>query len=91
VTGHSIASPAPAHHRRPILVVNPATDWHLVGLALELTNDEHCTLEALQAALRREYPELVIHRRELSGEPYESWYVYRDGHWIAEATPVGLG
>jgi TorA maturation chaperone TorD len=84
VTSPPIAPLAPAHHRRPVLVVNPATDWRLVDLAVELTSDERCTPAALQTALRAEYPDLVVHRRELSGEPYESWYVYRDGHWIAE-------
>ena len=39
-----------------------------------------------RAAVERlavDYPAVTVHRRELSGEPLEVWYVYRDGHWLS--------
>ena len=37
---------------------------------------------ALQAALRRHYPRVAVHPRDLTGEPLTVWYVYREGHWV---------
>jgi hypothetical protein len=70
-------------HERPglTLVLNPASDWRFALRASELAAPG-VTLESLQATLRHEYPNLVVRRRELSGESTEIWYVYRDGHWV---------
>jgi hypothetical protein len=37
--------------------------------------------DALAEALRPAYPLVVARRRELSHEPQEVWYVYREGSW----------
>jgi hypothetical protein len=64
------------------LVVNPRSDTPFVGLAERLMADGVRSPEDLQQRLRREYPEAVVRARELDGEAFTIWYVYRDGHWI---------
>lgn len=64
----------------PTLILNPSTDAGFVDRARDLVG-EGTTAEALQAALRGYYPRAVVRRRDLSAER-ESWYVYRDGHWV---------
>lgn len=39
----------------------------------------------LQRRLSVAYPDVLVRRRGLAGEP-ESWYIYRDGRWV---NPVG--
>jgi tRNA threonylcarbamoyladenosine biosynthesis protein TsaB len=39
--------------------------------------------EDLAERLRPAYPDVVARKREIEGEA-ESWYVYRDGHWVEE-------
>ena len=73
----------PKRTRRPTLLTNPAGDQRLARFAAELTT-QASTTEQLEGLLRRRYPEVVVHRRELSGED-ETWYVYREGRWVAEA------
>lgn len=36
------------------------------------------TPERLQSALREIYPKALVRRRELSGEPMPTWYIFRD-------------
>jgi hypothetical protein len=36
------------------------------------------TPDRLQAAVREVYPTAVVRRRELSGEPMPTWYVFRE-------------
>ena len=65
---------------RPNLIVNPIGDTVF---------EEHVRWSAplsdrpddLQERLRHAYPAAVVRRRELSGETFEMWYVYRDGRW----------
>ena len=66
--------------QHPDLIVNPMHDAVFGEHARRLAavSDDP---EALQARLRQHYPDAVVRRRELSGEPFEMWYVYRDGHW----------
>ena len=78
------ARPAHSDHRwkvRPLLIVNPRSDVRFVQLVAELTVDSATDVAALQTSLRSEFPDAVVRRRELSSEPNEMWYVYRDGHW----------
>lgn len=63
------------------LVVNPRDDSPFVALAEKLVADVHSPDE-LQERLRREYPQAVVRARELDGEAFTIWYVYRDGHWV---------
>jgi hypothetical protein len=69
---------------RPLLIVNPRSDVRFVQRVAELTADSGRDLSVLQASLRSEFPEAVVRRRELSSEPNEMWYVYRDGRWSPE-------
>jgi hypothetical protein len=66
--------------RPPTLVINPAND-SVFEATVKNRLREVATPEALQEALRSQYPEVVVHRRELSSEPITMWYVYRDGRW----------
>lgn len=73
------------------LVVNPRGDTPFVALAERLAADDVRTPEDLQERLRREYPDAVVRARELDGESFTIWYVYRDGHWVSasEEQPTG--
>jgi hypothetical protein len=65
------------------LVVNPRDDMPFVALAERLVADGVRSPDELQDGLRREYREAVVRARELDGEAFTIWYVYRDGHWIS--------
>ena len=65
------------------LVVNPRDDTPFVRLAERLVADGVRSPDQLQARLRQEYPEAVVRARELDGEAFTIWYVYRDGHWVS--------
>lgn len=78
-------------HAIATLIVNPATDVGLVALANRLVTSGIGTADALQRELRRFYPVLVVRRRELAGERFETWYVYREGHWIPTASTDSAG
>ena len=65
------------------LVVNPRDDTTFVALAEGLVADGARSPRELQDRLRREYPEAVVRARELDGEAFTIWYVYRDGHWVS--------
>ena len=69
---------------RPILILNPRSDAQFVALVSELMTDPLDQPSALQAALRARFPDAVVRRRELSSEPTEVWYVYRDGRWTPD-------
>jgi hypothetical protein len=69
----------------PLLVVNPGTDRDLVALAYRLVSSANDPA-ALQALLRKQYPQAVVRPRELSRERLATWYVYRDGRWVDPRT-----
>ena len=73
------------------LVVNPRDDTPFVTMAERLVADGVRSPGELQERLRREYPEAVVRARELDGEAFTIWYVYRDGHWVSgsAAPPEG--
>ena len=77
--------PSKSRRRRPTIVANPAGD---AGFAARI---EECLRRGLlhpwelEQALRSDYPAVVVRRREISNEPIEVWYVYREGHWIGRA------
>jgi hypothetical protein len=43
----------------------------------------------LEEELRARYPSVSVHRRELSGEPTETWYVYRERSFPALSDDTG--
>jgi hypothetical protein len=70
--------------RPPTLILNPRHDPEFVALVTGLVDGGDWTPERLQAALRARYPQVKVHRRELSGEFHVVLYVYREGRWIQE-------
>jgi hypothetical protein len=80
--------PAALRRRRPTIVVNPSDDPVFaarIEQGLASTGRQPALLES---ALRSTYPNAVVRRREISGEPLEVWYVYRDGRWVAKGADV---
>ena len=76
--------------RRPILVVNPSNDAAFRRMIDRFVTAAGASPADLEAVLRTRYPEAVVRPRELAGERFEVWYVYREGHWIrseADARP----
>lgn len=69
---------------RPVVILNPRSDVRFVSLVSELMANPLGDPSELQAGLRAEYPDAVVRRRELSSEPTEVWYVYRDGRWTPD-------
>jgi hypothetical protein len=65
------------------IVVNPRDDTPFVAMAERLVAGGARSPGELQQQLRREYPEAVVRARELDGEAFTIWYVYRDGHWVS--------
>ena len=69
---------------RPVLIVNPRSDVRFAQLVGELTGEALSQPGDLEARLRAEFPNAIVRRRELSSEPTEVWYVYRDGRWTPD-------
>jgi hypothetical protein len=67
---------------RLTLVTNPADDQGFADEAERLVVQARSPDE-LERLLRASYPAVIVRRRELSGEPTQTWYVYRDGRWTA--------
>ena len=67
-------------NRAPTVVINPADDAEFEAFVKSVVPDVS-TPESLEEALRQQYPQVVVHRRELSSEPITIWYVYRDVRW----------
>ncbi len=73
---------APSHpHPRPLLVLNPTDDTEFRTIVREML-DGATSPAVLQGRLREQHPRAVVRARGLSGEPAETWYVYRDGRWV---------
>ena len=68
------------HVVRPILILNPRSDETFVAFAHERLAAGSKTAEALEAALRVQYPRATVRERGLASEP-ATWYVYREGRW----------
>ena len=73
---------------RPTLVVNPANDDLFAARARALVEDDVESIDRLQRGLREAgYPRAVVRARELSSEPAQVWYVYREGTWVPSTEP----
>jgi len=64
------------------IVRNPAADREFERLVNEGVDDGLGDPTLLQARLRERYPRAVVRPRALAGESTETWYVYREGHWV---------
>jgi hypothetical protein len=62
-------------------VLNPRHDKVFEATAAALLEGATTTSE-LQAQLRVDFPDAVVHARDLTSEPGVVWYVYRDGRWV---------
>jgi hypothetical protein len=71
---------------KPILVMNPARDAIFAAFAQILVDHGAASIEDLERRLRTVYPGAAVHARELAGETFVIWYVYRDGHWVDAPT-----
>ena len=67
----------------PTLFINPRRDAEFVDL---VTTEAAAAAspEDLRARLSGRYPNVIVRQRSLEGERAEVWYVYRDGHWVAD-------
>lgn len=65
----------------PTLVLNPRHDTEFVAVAEAIATNGVVLPSELQERLRETYPDAVVRARELNGEAFTIWYVYRDGHW----------
>jgi hypothetical protein len=69
-----------------VLVLNPVDDAEFaqaVSEAAAVTQDP----TTLEIRLRVRYPAVVVRPRQLSGEARATYYVYRDGRWVAGHAP----
>ena len=65
---------------RHIQLVFPRDDIDFVALVDFAAVDSHHPAE-LERRLRETYPSATVRARDLSGDPAQIWYVYRDGSW----------
>jgi hypothetical protein len=73
----------PIDVRRATLVLNPVTDAEFVRAATVLGQDAR-TPKVLESRLRAIHPRAVVRARDLDGDAFPIWYVYRDGGWRSE-------
>jgi hypothetical protein len=67
----------------PTLFINPRLDAEFVDLVIAEAASA-ASPEDLRSRLSWRYPNVIVRQRSLEGERAEVWYVYRDGHWVAE-------
>ena len=79
--GLRLVSGAGSGSRRPHLFVNPLSDEAFARRAADSVSRGTTHPRDLEDQLRATYPNIVARKRDISGEA-ESWYVYRDGHWV---------
>jgi hypothetical protein len=86
--GVRLVSIAGTGSRRPNLFVNPLSDTAFAQQIADLVSGGVVRPDDLVAKLRPAFPNIVARKREIEGEA-ESWYVYRDGHWIDDEPTQG--
>lgn len=67
----------------PTLFINPRRDAAFVEM-VTIQSASATSPEELRSRLARHYPNVIVRQRSLEGERAQVWYVYRDGHWVAE-------
>jgi hypothetical protein len=65
------------------LFLNPADDEAFVRRVNELVAAGIAEATEFETRLRAWYPHAVVRPRDLANERINTWYVYRDGHWVA--------
>lgn len=72
----------------PVVICLPSGDVAFrAAVEASIESGDHATPLSLEEQLRSLYPDVVVRRRELSGETQPVWYAYRDGTYIASAEP----
>ena len=66
------------------VVRNPASDREFARAIDEALAGGVSDPASLEARLRQRYPHVLVRARDLESEPTVTWYVYREGHWVAE-------
>lgn len=83
-------SPAEVIRPRPRLLCFPSSDRVFPTIVEEAVRSMAVvTAPGLEHELRPLYPDVSVHRRELSGEPTETWYVYRERSFPAHPDDDG--
>lgn len=67
------------------VITIPSTDTAFRSLVERIVVDAGAVPVELEGRLRRIFPRVIVRERKLSGEP-RTWYVYRDGGWLASQT-----
>ena len=63
----------------PRIVCIPSSDAEMCAVVQCIYRSiRWVTPDRLQSALRDIYPDALVRRRELSGEPLPTWYVFRE-------------
>jgi PAS domain S-box-containing protein len=66
----------------PIVVTIPSSDVSFqAAVEAALQQLEESTPSSLEASVRRVYPRALVAPREISAEPLQIWYSYRDGRF----------
>ena len=65
------------------LIVNPRDDAAFARFVQAVQAEGVDTPERFEQRLRERYPDAVVRLRDLAGETFTIWYVYRDGHWVS--------
>jgi hypothetical protein len=66
------------------IIRNPASDREFAHAVDEALVAGVTDPAALESRLRDRYPRVLVRARDLESEPALTWYVYREGHWVAE-------
>ena len=67
----------------PTIVRNPSSDDEFQTAIDDMLASGIRDPAAAEEWLREQYPRVVVRPRELAGETGATWYVYREGRWIA--------
>ena len=65
-----------------VLVINPRSDDAFADTVHALADTGDLSAAELQRSLRATYPLATVREREISGELWSTWYVYREGMWV---------
>jgi hypothetical protein len=68
--------------RKPSLVINPLNDATFAADAQRVIDQGTTSIAEFVDRLRTAYPRVGVNPRELVAEPFDIWYVYRDGQWV---------
>jgi len=74
-----VTAPAPRADL-PVVICVPSADGAFRAAVLAVLEAQpRLAPEELEAGVRLVYPDAVVRRRDLTAEPVEVWYAYRDG------------